>query len=112
MSMHSGNARYSACAEGEGSELSVVRAGWRAQNPRPRTGSLYTGTELKARPGGPGEPVRDQIPPQSKVRRRTSIIAMGLAENPVVGGLRAGIWNTPPEPGARCCRLPMTFGGP
>jgi hypothetical protein len=39
-------ARSSACAEG--SELSAVRAGWRAQNPCPRTGSLYLGTVLRA----------------------------------------------------------------
>jgi hypothetical protein len=44
--MRARNALYSACAEG--SELSAVRTDWRAQNPHPRTGSLYIGTELKA----------------------------------------------------------------
>jgi hypothetical protein len=81
----------------ERSELSAVRAG-RAGTQSPDTdGTPASAPVLKACPGGSMSPVRDQIPPQSAIGRRTSIIAMRLAENQVVGGLTLASGDTLPE---------------
>ena len=60
----------------------------------------HTGFDIPSDGGTTQQPVRDQIPPRSAIRRRTSIIARGLAAS----GEPGGWWSLRRHPAARCLK--------